>query len=118
MSDSWSIMENFDQLSEMAKHDPEAFEVVRKQIISNEIGRLPEARKRNMQRFQWRIDQEANKHAEGLGRCMKLTGLMWSNIDNLKVQLDFLMGSKADPNAPWFLNSEEKVVSLSGVRSF
>ena len=90
MDMSISISENFDHFASLAKKDPDAFEAYRKKLIEKTIEDAPRERRTNLQRYQWRIDQETRKHDNSLGACIKLTQMMSQRMFSINKQLDTL----------------------------
>ncbi len=112
---AFSVLDNFEKLSKLARNDPLAFEQLRKQLIEQLIEDAPQARQINMRRFQWRIEQEIRHHSNSLGRCMKLSSMMMERLDFLRLQIDKLTGKSIIEGSNLSRNSENKVIPLKFV---
>ena len=111
----FSVLDDFEKLSRLARNDPLAFEQLRKQLIEQLIQDAPQARQINMRRFQWRIEQETRHHRNSLGRCVKLSSMMTERLDYLRLQIDKLTGKRASGSPDLLENSENKVICFKTV---
>lgn len=66
---------DFDQWKELAKSDPEAFEVRRRARIKQLIEKHPD-NLRILESFQQDLDKERWRHRCPMGSCLKLYGMM------------------------------------------
>lgn len=74
---------DFDILKELAENNPDHFEEVRQEIISDFIQSLPEERRHRMECLQWRIDRTREKSKTALAACMAITEMMWESFEQL-----------------------------------
>lgn len=79
-----SIVDNFDELSRLAREAPEAFEKWRQQLLDEHIGALSAERQERLRRLQWRIEQENRRSDSELGRCVRLSSMMWESLGKLQ----------------------------------
>jgi hypothetical protein len=71
---------DFDQWSELAKSDPEAFELKRAELIEQVIQRMPAHKQHRMRCLQWKIDQVRDRAANPVAACVKLSEMMWDSL--------------------------------------
>lgn len=108
-----SVSENFDELAELAQHDPKAFEELRQHLIDSFIDSAPEDRQMNIKRYQWRIDQEKRKHSNSLGCCIHLSSMMTKRMDELRRQLDLVSDVSSDTAKKRFSKIKKAVIPLN-----
>jgi len=70
----------FDTMMTMAKNDPEAFELLRVQMINNVIDEAPEDNRRRLIGLQWRVDQERRLARTPMGACIRISNMMWESV--------------------------------------
>ncbi len=73
--DNW-----FDNLVKIAKADPDAFELLRKQMVNEVINEVPEASRRRLTGLQWRVDQERRLAKTPMGACIRISSMMWDSV--------------------------------------
>ncbi len=73
-------MLDFDEAVELARKDPAAFEQYRLDAIEALITSVPEAKRQQLQRLQWRIDQERKRAPNATAACVKLNQMMWDSF--------------------------------------
>ncbi len=83
--DSW-----FDTMTNMAKENPEAFELLRMQMIKNIIDAAPVDNRRRLIGLQWRVDQERRLARTPMGTCIRLSNMMWESVTGDNGLLDQL----------------------------
>ena len=71
---------DFDQFSELAKSDPNAFEAKRAEVIEQMIGRMPAHKQHRMRCLQWKIDQVRMQAGNPMAACIKLSEMMWDSL--------------------------------------
>jgi hypothetical protein len=71
---------DFDNLSRLAKEDPESFEATRQVVIEDLIESFPMETRERMRRLQWRIDQERRLAKSPMGSCIRLSRMMWRQL--------------------------------------
>ncbi|HHJ16637.1 MAG TPA: DUF3135 domain-containing protein [Gammaproteobacteria bacterium] len=71
---------DFDNWSELARSDPEAFEARRAEVIEQMIQSMPEHRQQRMRCLQWKIDQVRDRAANPMAACIKLSEMMWDSL--------------------------------------
>lgn len=92
MVDSTSKKFDFDEWSQLASSDPEAFEQKRQEAINKIIQNAPEARQKRLRCLQWRIDQTRRLSSTPLSACIKISKLMWDSVLGENGMLDALKG--------------------------
>jgi len=88
---------DFDEWMNLAKTDPEAFDLKRKQIIDDLIAHAPERIRQRLIQFQWRIDMERARCSNPLQACIKLSNMMWDMVYGDRGFL-WSLQQVADPN--------------------
>ncbi len=91
---------NFDQWSELARTDPEAFEQKRAEFIEQTIQRMPAHRQQRMRCLQWKIDRVRHQAANPMAACIKLSEMMWDSLvgpSGLREVLERLGESNFEP---------------------
>ena len=71
---------DFDQFTQLAKSDPEAFEAKRAEVIEQVIQRMPAHKQHRMRCLQWKIDQVRNQAGNPMAACIKLSEMMWDSL--------------------------------------
>jgi hypothetical protein len=71
---------DFDQAMELARTDPEAFELYRKNVIEALIARAAERNRQHLRCLQWRIDKERERSSSPFAACIKLYRMMWESF--------------------------------------
>jgi hypothetical protein len=74
---------DFDKWSELSKQDPEAFEALRKQSISEFIEGCAESRQERLRCLQWKIDTIRGRHDTPLSACVAISDMMWDSLERL-----------------------------------
>ena len=71
---------DFDTWSEMARTDPETFELMRQAAIEAAIGSANAANQERLRRLQWRIEQERRLAHSPMAACLRLSRMMWRTV--------------------------------------
>ena len=71
---------DFDAWAELARTDPQAFELERKLLIERAIMRAPEEKHRRLRCLQWKLDQIRNLASTPMAACLQINRLLWENI--------------------------------------
>ncbi len=71
---------DFDQFSQLAKSNPDAFEAKRAELIEQVIQRMPAHKQHRMRCLQWKIDQVRKQAANPMAACIKLSEMMWDSL--------------------------------------
>jgi hypothetical protein len=77
-SDQSSI--DYEQWRELARQDPNAFEVRRLELIESVIGAAPQHCQRRLRGLQWRIDMIRARSPNPLAACVSLSHMMWDSF--------------------------------------
>jgi len=85
---------DFEQWSELASSDPEAFEDQRKALIDMVISRAPERRQQRLRGLQWRVDQVRNRSSNPLAACISLSDMMWEAFAGNNGLVETLRGAQ------------------------
>ncbi len=71
---------DFDQWSELARTNPDAFEAKRAEFIEQTIQRMPAEKQQRMRCLQWKIDQVREQAGNPMAACIKLSEMMWDSL--------------------------------------
>jgi len=73
--DAW-----FEELSTLAKTDPQAFEKKRLELIKEAIAHSSEDNRPQLQRLQWRIEMERKRAKTPLAACIRLNDMLMEMV--------------------------------------
>jgi hypothetical protein len=73
-------MFDFDSWAQLAKDDPAAFEVRRKQLLQQQLDAAPERMRKRLEGLQWRIDRVRDQSQHPLGACIRISKMMWDGV--------------------------------------
>jgi hypothetical protein len=107
---------SFEVMAQLAKNDPQAFEVMRKRLTQDAISRVrDDVRRRRLQGLQFQIDMERRKSANPMAGCIRISQMMSESLLKLHEALNGL--PKGLPNgAPNSLGNTEKKSSVTGAQ--
>lgn len=71
---------DFDQWMELAKRNPEKFEIQRRELLELQIQKAPPARQHRLRCLQWKIDQIRNTAGSTFHATLKINQLMWESL--------------------------------------
>jgi len=71
---------DFDSWAELARSDPQAFELERKLLIERTIMKAPAENRQRLHCLQWKIDQIRNLASTPMSACLQINRLLWENI--------------------------------------
>jgi hypothetical protein len=81
---------DFNEWSELARNDPQAFEARYRALIEDTISRAPVEVQPRLRCLQWRVDMERRKHKSPLGACLSIYRMMWDSVYGERGLLDAL----------------------------
>lgn len=79
----------FDELAELARSDPEAFEALRRRLVESHIARSPVEQKLKLQRMQFRINGVLKRSSNPVHACILLQSMLAENTSRMS---DALIG--------------------------
>ena len=79
-SATYSDLPSQEELAQLARDDPQAFEVLRGELIENTILRAPERMHLRLRQLQFRIDGIRRLARTPLGALLKIQALMWESF--------------------------------------
>jgi len=85
---------DFDLWSQMARQDPEKFEIMRQQLINDLIEQAPSHFKQRMIGLQWQVDQVRKQANNPMAACLQISQKMWNNVLGDKGLLNALQEPK------------------------
>jgi hypothetical protein len=71
---------DFDAWAELARNDPQAFELERKLLLERAIMKAPAEHRQRLRCLQWKIDQIRNLASTPMAACLQINRLLWENI--------------------------------------
>ena len=71
---------DFDHWSGIARQEPEKFELMRQQLISDLIAQAPAHLKPRMTGLQWQVDQIRKQASNPMAACLQISQKMWANV--------------------------------------
>ena len=79
---------NFDKWMSLASDDPDAFERMRQQVVTEFINNTSTHRRQRLRCLQWRIDMIRKRSKTPMAACQKLYSMMWDSLLEHKEALD------------------------------
>ncbi|MET3999642.1 DUF3135 domain-containing protein [Marinobacterium sp. MBR-109] len=79
----------FDELVELARSDPDAFEALRRKLVESHIARSPVDQKLKLQRMQFRINGVLKRSSNPVHACILLQNMLAENTGRMS---DALIG--------------------------
>ena len=84
-----NTLPNFDELLELAKENPDAFETIRQQQIDQLINNADKKHQARLRGLQFQIDTQRQIHANSpMGACIKISKMMHESFSDLRVHLN------------------------------
>lgn len=91
----------FDELSRLARDDPQALEALRGELVDECIGNAPEHLRLKLRRLQFRVDGVRRRSRTPLAAAVKLNVLMWVGFLEMNDALqDLVQGAQWRPRLP------------------
>ncbi len=78
---------DFDEWLELHRRDPEAFEARRLEWSQNLIDNAPQAYQRRLSGLLFQINMHKQRSANAMDSCIRLSGLMWDKLHELREEL-------------------------------
>ncbi len=78
---------SFDQLLEIARHNPDQLEAIRQQEVEALIARAPVHLQRRLRGLQFQIDCQRSMHKSPMGSCLAISKMMLNSLDELNSAL-------------------------------
>lgn len=103
---------DFEQWSQLARRDPEAFEDRRRELIDAVIARAPQDRQQRLRGLQWRVDQVRSRSSNPLAACISLTDMMWEAFAGDNGLIETLRGRREGLPASSPSSGRDNVVQL------
>ena len=83
---------DFDAWAELARSDPQAFEIKRKDAIEDVINSAPRRTHQQLRQLQWKLDRIRDTSATPLAACIRMQELLWESVLGEDGLLDRLQG--------------------------
>jgi hypothetical protein len=71
---------DFDAWAELARKDPQAFELERRLLIERAIMRAPADKHQRLRCLQWKLDQIRDLASTPMAGCLQINRLLWEHI--------------------------------------
>ena len=71
---------DFDSWAEMARKDPQAFELERKLLIERAIMKASPEKQQRLRCLQWKLDQVRDLASTPMAACLQINRLLWEHI--------------------------------------
>ena len=71
---------DFDAWAELARENPQAFELERRLLIERAIMKAPADKHQRLRCLQWKLDQIRNLASTPMSACLQINRLLWENI--------------------------------------
>jgi len=101
---------DFNLWSNVAKQDPEQFELMRQQLIDDVMAQVPEELKQRMEGVQWEVDQIQNRAENPMAACFSISQRMLNKVHGEKG----LLATLSDPKK---ILQDRKKMDLNNVIS-
>ena len=75
---------DFDEWMNLAKNNPDEFEIKRRKHIESFFNNVPEDKQHRLKRLQWRIDQTRKLSRTPMASCIAISNMMWDSVNRLK----------------------------------
>ena len=88
---------DFDAWAELARNNPQAFELKRTSTIEAVIDNAPDRNRQQLRRIQWKLDRIRETAATPLAACLRMQEMMWQSVlgdDGLLERLQQLPGTE------------------------
>ncbi len=105
---------DFDAWAELARKDPEAFELERKLLIERAIMKASAEKRQRLRCLQWKLDQIRDLASTPMAACLQINRLLWEHICSergLLCSIERLQSVGAGPEAP---QSTAKILHFHG----
>lgn len=101
----------FDELVELARFDPDAFEALRRKLVESHIARSPIDQKLKLQRMQFRINGVLKRSSNPVHACILLQNMLAENTGRMS---DALIGLQ-DGVGGWVSAVVDEMEKVEGV---
>ncbi len=81
---------DFDEWMQLAKEDPESFELKRTEAIQDVISGARGHTKNRLEGLQWQLDQMCQTSKSPMATCLNISKLMWENVNGEDGLVDVL----------------------------
>jgi hypothetical protein len=92
-----SRLPDHDELSQIAKENPERLEEIRQHFIEKHINSATDYMQRRLRGLQFQIDSLRALHKAPMGSCIEISRMMYESLNKLR---DTLNNTVADSNEP------------------
>lgn len=77
------MLPSFEDLMNLALHEPDKLETLRKSWVEDTINRAPEPFQRRLRGLQFQIDMEREKASNPVSSCVRISQMMHEGLANL-----------------------------------
>ena len=71
---------DFNTWAELARNDPQAFELERKLLIERAIMKAPADKQQRLRCLQWKLDRVRDLASTPMAACLQINQLLWEHI--------------------------------------
>jgi hypothetical protein len=71
---------NFDSWAQLARENPQLFEIRRKSLIEQAISQASPGRQKRLRRLQWQLDQIRNTSRTPLAASLRMQQMLWEKL--------------------------------------
>ena len=71
---------DFDSWASLARENPHAFEIKRRNIIDQAISQAPPGRQKRLRCLQWHLDQIRKTSHTPLAACLRMQDMLWEKL--------------------------------------
>ncbi|PHS62346.1 MAG: hypothetical protein COB09_14785 [Thalassobium sp.] len=89
----------FDELKNLADHDPDALEALRQRLIEKTINNANEDFRRRLRGLQFQIDMERQRASNPLSACLRMSRMMHERLHSMVESLNLADSTEAIPLA-------------------
>lgn len=98
----------FDELSKLAKENPEALENLRKDLIEQLIQGAPEQYQNRLRGLQFKIDMERRRAKTPIASCIRISQMMQESFTKLRDALNQMQNPQAPEKNELLLSTVNK----------
>ncbi len=101
------MLPSFEELMELALHEPAKLEELRQSWVEETISRAPELFQRRLRGLQFQIDMERERASNPVSACVRISKMMHDGLSNLQ---DAIKNSHSNETQPQ--NSQKTIAAI------
>lgn len=103
---------DFDKWMRLYQEDPEAFERERRGVIDAFLDSVPQERREELLKLQWRVDAERRRHRSATGSMVAIQRMMFTELSRLSKSLEVLQALLRGGPTPSFSTEKGSAIVL------